>query len=218
MQEMIVNTLFLLETLVFLTVIIFQLMSESKATVILYAAQSFIVSTMLIVFSYQENSSGLFISALAMLAVKVLIMPIFFFKIINKQKLKFSTTSYLSIPMTLLVIMLIVVLANSSIFISLSAISGDFGGAMPIAMSAILASLFLTINKRGAISQIIGILSLENSIVSLASIIGLKQTLILELGIIFDIFVWIIIATVFVSMMHKHFGSLDISQVRHLKD
>lgn len=215
---MIVNSLFFLETLTFMIVIALHLMNESKTTVILYALQSFIVSAMLIIFSFQENSSGLFISALAMLAVKVVVMPIFFFNLIEKQKLKFSTTSYLSLPMTLMVIMLIVVLANSDIFLSLAEISEDYSAAMPIAISGILASLFLTINKRGAISQIIGILSLENCIVSFALIIGLKQTLILELGIIFDLFVWIIIATVFVSMMYKHFGSLDISQVKHLKD
>jgi len=193
-------------------------MSESRSSVILYAAQSLVVSLMLIIFSFQENSSGLFVSALAMLAVKVAIMPIFFFNLINKQKLKFATTSYLSVPMTLLVIMFIVVLANSSVFRSLTSIPSEYSTAIPIALSGILASLFLTINKRGALSQIIGILSLENCIVSFASIIGLKQTLVLELGIIFDIFVWSVIATVFISMMYKHFGSLNITQITHLKD
>lgn len=215
---MIVNSLYFFEALSFIIVIILQLINEGKTSVVLYAVQSFIVSLMLIIFSFQENSSGLFISALAMLAVKAVIMPIFFFNLINKQKLKFATTSYLSVPMTLIVIMFIVVLANSSVFRSLTSMPSEYSGAIPVALSAILASLFLTINKRGALSQIIGILSFENCIVSFASIIGLKQTLVLELGIIFDIFVWSAIAAVFMSMMYKHFGSLNITQITHLKD
>jgi len=215
---MIVNSLYFLEALLFIIVIVFQLMSESRTSVILYAVQSFVVGLMLIIFSFQENSSGLFISALVMMAVKVVFLPIFFFKLIDRQKLKFSTTSYLSVPMTLMIIMLIVVLANSAVFRSLTSLPSEYSSAIPIALSGILASLFLTINKRGALSQIIGILSLENCIVSFASIIGLKQTLVLELGIIFDIFVWSVIATVFLSMMYKHFGSLNITQITHLKD
>ncbi len=218
MQDMMLQILFFLEVLIFLSVIFLQLVNENKGIVILYIVQSLSVSIMLIILSFQENSSGLFMSALVIMGVKVVIAPIFFLRLISKQRLNFSTTSYLSTPMTLLIIMLIVVLAKSPVFLSLSNISAELNYAVPIALSSILASLFLVMNRRGAMSQVVGILSLENSIVSFASIIGLKQTFSLELGIIFDIFVWIVIAVVFVSMMYKHFGSLDITEIRHLKD
>lgn len=218
MQDMMLQILFFLEVLIFLSVIFLQIVNGNKGIVILYIVQSLSVSIMLIILSFQENSSGLFMSALVIMGVKVVIAPIFFLRLISKQRLNFSTTSYLSTPMTLLIIMLIVVLAKSPVFLSLSNISAELNYAVPIALSSILASLFLVMNRRGAMSQVVGILSLENSIVSFASIIGLKQTFSLELGIIFDIFVWIVIAVVFVSMMYKHFGSLDITEIRHLKD
>ncbi|MFZ2970192.1 MAG: hypothetical protein WA063_03535 [Minisyncoccia bacterium] len=218
MQEIMLQILFFLEVLIFLSVIFLQIANGNKGIIILYLAQSLAVSIMLIILSFEENSIGLFMSALVVMGVKVVIAPIFFLRLVSKQKMNFSTTSYLSTPMTLLVIMLIVVLAKSPVFLSLSNISTGLNYAVPIALSSILASLFLTMNKRGAMSQVVGILSLENSIVSFASIIGLKQTFSLELGIIFDIFVWIVIAVVFVSMMYKHFGSLNITEIKHLKD
>ncbi len=64
----------------------------------------------------------------------------------------------------------------------------------------------------------IGILSLENGIVCFATFAGLEQTPGLQLGVIFDIFVWVIIATVFISMIYRHFGSLDVSAMRTLKE
>jgi len=218
MQEIMLQILFFLEVVIFLSVIFLQIANGNKSIIILYLAQSLAVGVMLIILSFEENSLGLFMSALIIMGVKVVIAPMFFLRLISKQKLNFSTTSYLSTPMTLLILMLIVVLAKSPVFLSLSNISAELDYAVPIALSSILASLFLVMNRRGAMSQVVGILSLENSIVSFASIIGLKQTFSLELGIIFDIFVWIVIAVVFVSMMFKHFGSLNITEIKHLKD
>ena len=63
-----------------------------------------------------------------------------------------------------------------------------------------------------------GVLSLENSIMAFGLFSMIDQSLLLEMGIIFSISVWIIIATVFISMIYKHFGSLDVTKMKHLKD
>lgn len=218
MQEFFLQILFILEVLIFLSVVFLQMVKESKSVVFLYACQSLTVAAMLVIFSYQESSWGLLITAAVMLLVKVVVAPIFFNRLIESQKIKFSTSTYLNTPLTLLVIMFIMMLVNSSVFVPLVSLAYETQQVVSVALSTILASLFLTINRRGALSQIIGILSLENSIVSFASLIGLKQTIGLELGIIFDIFVWIVIAAVFMSMMYKHFGSLNITEIKTLKD
>jgi len=46
----------------------------------------------------------------------------------------------------------------------------------------------------------------------------LEQSPTLQLGIIFDIAVWIVISTVFTSMIYQHFGSLDVTEMKSLKD
>jgi len=68
------------------------------------------------------------------------------------------------------------------------------------------------------LSQIIGILSFENSIVVFAVFANLEQSAALQLGIVFDIFIWIMIASVFISMLYKHFGTLNVSSMKNLKD
>ena len=67
-------------------------------------------------------------------------------------------------------------------------------------------------------SQIIGILSLENGIVAFALFSGLEQSPALQIGIMFDLLVWVIIAAVFISMIYKQFGSLDVTELKHLKE
>lgn len=218
MEQIFLQILFVLEVLIFLSVVFLQMARESKTVVLVYLCQSLAVVAMLAIFSFQEHSWGLLASAAVMLGIKAVVAPIFFFRLIESQKIKFSTSTYLNTPMMLLAIMFIVMLVNSSVFMPLVSLAYENQQIVFIALSGILSSLFLIINRRGALSQIIGILSLENSIVSFASVIGLKQTLALELGIIFDIFVWIVIATVFMSMMYKYFGSLNITEIKNLKD
>jgi len=70
-----------------------------------------------------------------------------------------------------------------------------------LSVATIMISLFLIINRKGALSQMLGILSLENGIVSFALFAGLEQNPGLQLGITFNILIWIIIATVFISMI-----------------
>ena len=40
----------------------------------------------------------------------------------------------------------------------------------------------------------------------------------LQIGILFNLLIWLAIATVFISMLFRHFGSLDTSLMKQLKD
>jgi len=64
----------------------------------------------------------------------------------------------------------------------------------------------------------LGILSLENGIVSFALFAGLEQNPGLQLGITFDVLIWIIIASVFISMIYRQFGSLDVTTMKKLTE
>ena len=84
-------------------------------------------------------------------------------------------------------------------------------------IGGMLMSIFFTINRKGAISQIIGILSLENCIFTFGYFLGLQQSAALEISMLFDVFFWIIISSIFVRTIIKHFGSIDVTQLRELK-
>jgi len=138
--------------------------------------------------------------------------------LIKKHQLKFLVSTCTSMPVTLVVVTILAIIANSSFLVPLTSIIPSNQQSLSLALSSLFISLFLIINRKGALSQIIGVLSLENSIVAFAFFAGLEQTLALQIGIIFDIFVWMIIATFFISMIYKHFGTLNVSEMQHLKD
>ena len=204
--------------IVFLTIVFLHLVKKNYGAVLAYNMQSLAIVVILFN-SFLETGriSLLFITLLAFV-VKVVLAPLFFVRMIKKNGLRFSVSTYLNTPLTLIVIAAITAIAHSSKLAPLADIVPANHALLSLALSAMLLSLVLIINRKGALSQIIGILSFENSIIVFAVFAGLEQSPSLQAGILFDLFVWIVIATVFMSMIYRHFGSLDVTSMRHLKD
>ena len=210
--------LFFLETVLLASVIFMYLTRKNFTVIFLYTIQSLIISGSLFYASLLEPSLLLMVAAIMTFLIKVIIAPFFFFRLIKKHRLQFSVSTYLNSPMTLIILALLIAFPYSRFFKPLAIISPANGDALLLAMSMIFISIFLTINRKGALSQMAGILSMENAIVSFAYVSGLETTAAAQVGILFIIFIWIIIASVFASMIYHYFGSLDVSEMKHLKE
>lgn len=208
----------LLITLIFISIVFLHIAKKNFAVAIIYGIQSLAIVSLLII-SYIKTGSVLFLwIALMGLIVKVFLAPAFIIRQIIKHNLKFLVSTYANMPLTLIAVAALTAIANSHILTPLVSIIPANHGLLCVALSAIFISVFLIINRKGAISQIVGILSLENSIVAFGLFSVIDQSLVLQIGIVFSISVWIIIATVFISMIYKHFGSLDVTKMKELKD
>ena len=127
-------------------------------------------------------------------------------------------STYLNTPITVLIIAALVAFTQTDVFRPLAQLAADGSNLLLLSVATIMISLFLIINRKGALSQMLGILSLENGIVSFALFAGLEQNPGLQLGITFNILIWIIIATVFISMIYRQFGSLDVTTMKKLTE
>jgi len=203
---------------IFLTVVFSNIAKKKSASIIGYGVQSMVV-TILIFDSYLKtgNLSLLFIVLLTFV-VKVILAPLFSLRLMKQHQVVFSAPTYLNTPLTFIIIATLTAVAHSQKFYPLTTIIPAHQSLLALALSLILISFFLIVNRKGALSQIIGVLTFENSIGIFGIFSGLEQSVALQIGIIFDIFVWIIISTVFISMIYKHFGSLDVTSMIDLRD
>ncbi|MBI3671164.1 hypothetical protein HY249_00010 [Candidatus Azambacteria bacterium] len=204
--------------IIFLAAVFLNAIKRNLTAVSLYAFQSLAVSAVLLYYFFENRSWLLLFVIILTFAVKSIIAPLFLSRLIKKHHLKYSASTYLNIPLTLLAVTALTVIAHSGIFSSLTKIAGEAQNMAAIAIAVILISFFLIINRKGIISQMIGVLSLENGIVFFAIFSGLEQAPGLQIGIIFNIFIWIMIASVFVSMIYRQFGTLDSTEMKLLKD
>ncbi|MFA6475465.1 MAG: hypothetical protein WCV88_04705 [Patescibacteria group bacterium] len=214
-------SIFVLQVLLgimFLTIISLHLIETNFGTVIAYVIQSVIITLLLLNSFFETNNFSLLIVVLLTLIVKVILATVFFTGLIKRLSLNFSVSNYLSMPLTLIVIAVITLLAHSNYLSALTNIIPAQHSLLALSLAAIFMAMFLIVNRKDALFQAIGVLSLENGIVAFAIFAGLEQSPVLQIGIIFDILIWLVIATVFIRMIYQHFGSLDTSLMKHLKD
>jgi hydrogenase-4 component E len=209
---------YFLLTILFLSIVFCHLSKKNAGAIVCYAVQSVVIVCMLFKSFLSSHEVSLLIIALLMFIVKVGVGPVFLMKLIKKHALTFSVSTYLSTPLLLMIIAVLTGIAHSQLLAPITSLIPGNEALLSLSLASMLLSLFLIINRKGALSQLIGILFLENSIVAFATFGGLEQSLMLQIGIIFDVLVWIIIATVFVSMIYKHFGTLNVTSMKNLKD
>jgi hydrogenase-4 membrane subunit HyfE len=186
--------------------------------VVLYALQSLAVVIMMITSVGDTGSLGLLAVAVVTLIVKVFVAPAFFFKLLDRHKMRFSASTYINVPTTLGAIALTLFAANSRVFAPIVNIVPTNHNYLVLAVAALLSSILLMVNRKGTLSQMVGVLSLENSIVVFALLASLEQSAVLQTGIIFDVCVWMIIAIVLVSMVYRHTQSFDTTNMKKLRD
>ena len=219
MENTFPSIILLLDGLAFLLAILMHLTRRNANLVRLYLIQSLFLTVVLVVLGFSLGEKSLLWMALLTFFVKVVIAPVFFFRVLRKiPGAEISATNYLSTPLTLIVVMALVVLSYSKIIIPLGVLTPEMLGLFSLNLSMVLTSIFLLINRRGIFTQIVGILCLENSIVFLSTIIGVKQPVGLEIGMLFDIALWIVVAIVFISMIHTQFGTLSTTPLKKLTE
>ena len=204
--------------LVFLTVVFSHIAKKNSGAIAFYGIQSLAVALLVFVFYLETHNIYSLLIAILILLVKVILAPAFIFRLIKKEDLKFSASTFINTPITLIIVAGLTMIAHLPIFLPLTSIVPANHELLSIALSALFISLFLIVNRKGAISQIVGILSFENMIVVFAMFAGLEQSPGLQAGILFDICIWIMIATIFISHIYKHFGTLDVTEMQKLKD
>lgn len=214
------NTQFLtfFEVTIFLASVAMHIARKNSRLLLIYALQSLAIVGMLLVIGINNNSNSLVVVAIITLLVKVFAASRFFSKFIDKKQLNISTSAYLTLPITLTTVLLLTIFVKSSIFTPIVSLFPGNAQLIALSLAGILISLFMVINRKGIFAQLIGILSFENGLVAFGTLTGLEQSFAIEVGILFDILLWILISSIMVTLVYSHFGTLDTTKMNRLKD
>jgi hydrogenase-4 component E len=216
MHPFLIQLVLICDTLAFLIAIAMHLTHKNISVIRLYGAQSIAAGILLAALGITEGNAVLIVVAIITCVVKGLVAPFFFARLMHRFQMEHSATNYLSAPLTLLSILAIIIFSSTHLFKALSAGAPFAPQYLIFTWAIIFISLFLMFNRRGAFGQIIGVLSLENGVVILSSLLRVSQPLSLEIGIIFDLIIWIVIADVFIVMLYQQFGTLNVTEMRKL--
>jgi hydrogenase-4 component E len=184
----------------------------------LYTLQGVALVLANLILGIATSDVHLIVSAMLTLALKVGLIPWILYRLVQRLNVKTDVEPLLNVPATLLMgIVLVIIAFNVATPISQLA-SSVARGTLGIALACVLLSFMMMITRAKAIPQVIGFLSMENSLFFAAAAATNGMPMIVELGVGLDVLVGILILGVFMFQIREQFDSLDIHHLEKLKD
>jgi hydrogenase-4 component E len=92
------------------------------------------------------------------------------------------------------------------------------GRLIPLGFATMLIGYFAMAVRRKAVSQIVGLLLVDNGIALVAFLATAGVPLLVELGASLDVLLAVVVLRVLAAQMWSKFGVLDLDEMRELHD
>lgn len=147
---------------------------------------------------------------------KAIAVPVFVSYVIKHNRISRESEPFLPNFVSLIVVTAIIVitilLSNSIADPLLEKIS------FIVALSTIFSGLYIISTRKKVVTHIMGYLVIENGVFILSLAVGNEMPMLVNLGIMLDIFVSVLILGIFVNKIGDVLKDVDVDQLRNLKD
>jgi len=180
--------------------------------------QSYVLALLSMLIALYSGSVELFGVGVALVVVKGVVIPRVLNRAVANLGLLREAVPYLGTAPALIICGLLTIVA----FYVMTPIAASnplpTADAIPLAFAGVLIGFFIMVNRRRAVTQILGFLMLENGIFLLALLATYGVPFIVEMGVFLDVLVAVLIMEVFVYRIKDNFDSIDVGELGKLKE
>ena len=162
------------------------------------------------------STINLMLIMLETIVFKALAVPWFINHIIKRNNITREAEPYLPNFVSLIIVTFITV---STIILSSSIKDPNLDKTFfVVALSTIFTGLYLIVTRKKIITHVIGYIIIENGVFVLSLAVGNEMPMLVNLGIMLDIFASVLILGVFFNRIGDLLKDPDINHLRNLKD
>lgn len=184
----------------------------------LFALQGVALVCSTTIAAWAGHQPHLYYSAALTLLLKVFVLPLILYRLIDRLQLRWDTETVVHVPGTLLLGLVLVVFAFELAH-PVSRLAGQITQAtLGIAIAVVMLALLMMITRRKAITQVIGFLTMENGLFFAATSATSGMPMVIEFGIALDVLVGVLIFGVFFFRIREQFDSLDLHHLEQLRE
>lgn len=180
------------------------------------ALQGFLLFGVTFLQLHEINTFNLALIMLETIVFKAIAVPVFISYLIRRNNITREAEPYLpnfiSLVITTLIIVVTILLANS---IKDKHIDKIF---FIVALSAIFTGLYIISTRRKIITHVMGYMVIENGVFVLSLAVGNEMPMLVNMGIMLDIFASVLILGIFLNKIGDVFKDVDVDQLSNLKD
>jgi hydrogenase-4 component E len=156
-----------------------------------------------------QHAPHLFITAAIALIVKAIIIPLALHRIVRRLNIHRSVETVVGIGPTMLVGMGLVALSTALMLRVTATADALARQDLAFALSVVLLGLLMMVSRRNAVSQVVGLMSIENGLILAAA--GAKgMPLVVEISVAFSVLVAFIVIGIFLFRIRERFDTVDV--------
>ncbi|MBQ8635794.1 hypothetical protein IJ425_06550 [bacterium] len=152
------------------------------------------------------------------LLVKTILIPMFLNKVVKKTHSNRDTDANIAHFYCLFISSVILFAGFMLSVMDIPSLSMINPLCFGIALSTIIISLWLITIKHKILSNVIEFITMENGIFLLSLSVAKEMPILVNIGVLLDVFIAIYILGLFVSQINKELGDMEIAHLSDLKD
>jgi len=162
------------------------------------------------------STVNLLLIMLETIVFKAIAVPWFMSYVIKRNKITREAEPYLPNFVSLIIVTLIIV---STIILSSSIKDENLDKTyFVVALSTLFTGLYLIVSRKKIITHVVGYLVIENGVFILSLAVGNEMPMLVNLGIMLDIFASVLILGIFFNKIGDVIQDPDVNLLRNLKD
>ncbi len=150
--------------------------------------------------------------------IKAILIPVFLHKVLKNTKVHRDTEAHIPHFYSLVISSAVLFLG----FMTANIHTPDFNLISPIyfgvSISIIITSLWLITVKKTVLSNVISFITMENGIFLLSLAAAKDMPVIINMGVLLDLFIAVFILGMLVKEINTEFSNLEVSKLSDLKD
>jgi hydrogenase-4 component E len=182
-----------------------------------FCFQSLFLAAFVFMSGLREKSPELFAVAALLFGVKVIAVPYCLKRIINKIGVDQNMGMFLNAQLSLFAAVLFTLV--SWYFSRTILVNGtnDELFRLTVSFAVILTGIFIMIFRMKAVTQVAGILVMENGVFLLGACVTGGMPLFVEIAIFSDVFISVLILNVFIYRINRMFTHIDVDKLNSLR-
>ena len=151
--------------------------------------------------------------------LKAVVFPWLLVRAVRSVEITEEVEPYVGFPLSLLGGLLLLgfsIAAARRLPVSPS-VSGATALTVPAALFTVLVGLFVIVSRKKAVTQVLGYLVMENGIYAFGLALARREPLLVELGILLDVFVAVFVMGIAIHHISREFDHVDTDKLTELK-
>ena len=180
--------------------------------------QGFALAATALVLGVQLHLALLLVTATLLILVKAIFIPFLFRRLVLLDPSGGETDPVVNVPASLVAAVVLTLVAFVATRPLVHVVHGVPITLAPFGFATVLIGFFVLVARRKAVSQMVGLLLVDNGTGLVALLLTTGVPLLVELGGTLDVLLVVVVLRVLATRMHAELGALDLDALRELHD